>query len=52
MICPICDEYYETEGRDLPEGFCEHCAEEMDNSELYNILRKHFNGVVVAVIIN
>ena len=51
MICPLCDESYEPTDRDLPEGFCESCAEMMDNSELYHILRKHFAAVVVAVII-
>jgi hypothetical protein len=49
-ICPMCDESYEPSDRDLPEGFCEPCAEVADNSVLFAILREQFDATVVAVI--
>ena len=51
-ICPLCDEPYEPTDRDLPDHFCDHCAEAVDNWIAAGILRKHFNAEVVSVILN
>lgn len=50
-ICQICDEAYEPSDRDLPSGFCEHCAEAVDNKDFFTVLLQNvFDAECVEVI--
>jgi hypothetical protein len=51
-VCPLCDESYEPSGRDLPEGFCDPCAEAISGEIAHEGLPKSVRDLLGLTLID
>jgi hypothetical protein len=51
-VCPLCDEPYEPTDRDLPEGFCDPCAEGIYGETPYEGLPKSVRDLLGLTLVD